>query len=207
MKVCLERSALTADHDSMSDTSGHSLAGRLLVAMPGIGDPRFERALVFLCLHDSEHALGLTVNRPIEGLTFANLLERLDLKSSTRPRDDLVLMGGPVEPERGFVLHTDDYLHDPASVPVVGGLALTATREVLEAMANESPHPRRAILALGYAGWAPGQLENEIRQNVWLTCDADEDLLFDDDHAHKWSRSLAKLGISVEHLSGQAGRA
>jgi putative transcriptional regulator len=175
--------------------------------MPGIEDLRFERAVVFLCLHDDEHAMGLTVNRPIEGLTFANLLERLDVKTSAKPRAHLVLMGGPVEPERGFVLHTDDYLHEPASVTVAGGLALTATREVLEAMAADSPHPRRAVLALGYAGWAPGQLENEIKHNVWLTCDPDEDLLFDDDHAHKWSRSLAKIGISAENLSGQAGRA
>ncbi len=175
--------------------------------MPGIGDPRFERAVVFLCLHDDHHAMGLTVNRPIEGLTFTRLLERLDVKTPSRAREDLVLMGGPVEPERGFVLHTDDYQHEPATVTVAGGLALTATREVLEAMAADSPHPRRSVLALGYAGWAPGQLENEIRANVWLTCDADEDLLFDDDHVHKWTRSLAKIGISAENLSGQAGSA
>ena len=191
----------------MSDGMTHSLAGRLLVAMPGIEDPRFERAVVFLCLHDEQHAMGLTVNRPIEGLTFAKLLERLDAKPAARQRDDLVLMGGPVEPERGFVLHTADYLRDPGSVAVPGGLALTATREVLEAMAADSPHPRRAVLALGHAGWAPGQLEDEIRANVWLTCEADEDLLFDDDHAHKWTRSLAKIGVSAEHLSPQAGRA
>jgi putative transcriptional regulator len=191
----------------MTGASSDSLAGRLLVAMPGIGDPRFERAVVFLCLHDDTHAMGLTVNRPIEGLTFARLLERLDVKTPVRTRDDLVLMGGPVEPERGFVLHTDDYRHEPATVPVAGGLGLTATRDVLEAMAGDCPHPRRAVLALGYAGWAPGQLENEILANVWLTCDADEDLLFDDDHEHKWTRSMAKIGIAVEHLSGQAGRA
>ena len=191
----------------MSQTEKTYLAGRLLVAMPGIEDPRFERAVVFLCLHDDQHAMGLTVNRPIEGLTFAKLLERLDVKTVVPARDDLVLMGGPVQPERGFVLHTDDYQNEPATVAVAGGLALTATREILEAMVTASPHPRRAILALGYAGWAPGQLESEIRGNVWLTCDADEDLLFDDDHAHKWTRSLAKIGIAAEHLSGQAGRA
>jgi putative transcriptional regulator len=191
----------------MSDGSSLSLAGRLLVAMPGIEDPRFERAVVFLCLHDDQHAMGLTVNRPIEGLSIAQLLEKLDVKTVTKPLDDLVLMGGPVEPERGFVLHTNDYQSQPATVPVAGGLALTATREVLEAMATGSPHPRRAVLALGYAGWAPGQLENEIRANVWLTCDPDEGLLFDDDHVHKWSRSLAKIGVAAEHLSGQAGSA
>jgi putative transcriptional regulator len=183
------------------------LAGRLLVAMPGIGDPRFERAVVFLCAHDAEHAMGLTVNRPIEGLTISRLLGRLGVKPPAKPLEDLVLMGGPVEPERGFVLHTDDYANEPSSMAIGGGVALTATREVLEAMAEDAPHPRRAVMALGYAGWEQGQLEREIRENVWLTCEADEALLFDDDHAHKWSRSLAKIGVAAERLSCQAGRA
>ncbi len=183
------------------------LAGRLLVAMPGIGDSRFERAVIYLCIHDADHAMGLTVNRPVEGLTTAKLLHKLGVKTAGRPLEALVLMGGPVEPERGFVLHTDDYACEPSSVAIGGGFALTATREVLEAMAAAEGHPRRAVMALGYAGWEPGQLEREIRENVWLTCEADEGLLFDDDHEHKWTRSLAKIGISAESLSAQAGRA
>src|SRR5665213_42173 len=151
----------------MSLRSTPYLTGRLLVAVPGIEDPRFERAVIFLCAHDADHAMGLTVNRPVEGLTIAKLLMKLEVKSPARTLDDLVLMGGPVEPERGFVLHTDDYANEPSSLAIAGGVALTATREVLEAMARADGHPRRAVMALGYAGWQPGQLEREIRDNVW----------------------------------------
>ena len=191
----------------MTQVGSDYLAGRLLVAMPGIDDPRFERAVIFLCAHDAQHAMGLAVNRPVEGLTVPRLLAKLGVKAPSGAPDDLVLMGGPVETERGFVLHTDDYACPPSSVTVGGGVALTATREVLMALAGRDPHPRRAVMALGYAGWEPGQLEREIRQNIWLTCEAVEGLLFDDDHEHKWSRSLAKIGVAAEHLSAQAGRA
>jgi putative transcriptional regulator len=183
------------------------LTGRLLVAMPGIEDPRFERAVVLVCAHDSDHAMGLTVNRPVEGLTVSKLLARLKVKTPAKPIEDLVLVGGPVAQERGFVLHTDDYAGEPTSVAVGAGVALTATREVLEALSAGEPHPRKAVMALGYAGWDGGQLEREIRHNVWLTCDADESLLFGDDHAHKWSRALAKIGVAAERLSGQTGQA
>jgi putative transcriptional regulator len=179
----------------------------LLVAMPGIDDQRFERAVVFVCAHDADHAMGLTVNRPVEGLTVSRLLAKLKVKTPAKPLEDLVLMGGPVEQERGFVLHTDDYNCQPSSMVVGPGVVLTATREVLEALSAGDPHPRRAVMALGYAGWSEGQLEAEIRHNVWLTCDADESLLFGDDHAHKWSRALAKIGVAAERLSAQAGRA
>jgi putative transcriptional regulator len=175
--------------------------------MPGIEDPRFERAVVFLCAHDAEHAMGLTVNRPVEGLTVSHLLTRLGVTPSKEGPTDLVLMGGPAEPERGFVLHTDDYSNNASSIAVGKGVLLTATREVLEAIAEPEGPPRRSVMALGYATWYAGQLEREIRENVWLTCEADEALIFDDDHAHKWSRALAKIGVSAEHLSAQAGRA
>jgi putative transcriptional regulator len=190
----------------MSPTSAAYLGGRLLVAMPGIEDPRFERAVILLCAHDAEHAMGLSVNRPVEGLTVAHLLGKLGVACTSEGGDDLVLMGGPVEPERGFVLHTDDYRSDQSS-PVAPGVLLTATREVLQAIAAPQDHPRRAVMALGYAGWGAGQLEHEIRQSVWLTCEADLAILFDGDHEHKWSRALAKIGVSAEHLSVQGGRA
>ncbi len=183
------------------------LAGRLLVAMPGIGDPRFERAVILLCEHDQAHAMGLTVNRPVEGLTIADLLTRLGVEPGPDGPDDLVLMGGPVEPERGFVLHTHDQGAGPGSVQVTDGLMLTASREILRILATPAARPRRAAMAVGYAGWEGGQLEREIKENVWLTCEADEGLLFDDDHVHKWSRALAKIGVSPENLSAQPGRA
>lgn len=183
------------------------LTGQLLIAMPTIGDPRFERALILVCAHTPEHAMGLTVNHPVEGLTVPNLLERLEVKSEIALPEDLVLLGGPVENERGFVLHTDDYTCPNASMPVGEGLSLTGTRDVLEAMASQSHRPRRSVLALGYAGWGPGQLEHEIRENAWLVCDPDEALLFGADHDAKWARALAKLGIRLDHFSGEAGRA
>ena len=183
------------------------LGGRMLIAMPGIGDPRFERAVIMLCVHSSEHAMGIAVNRPVEGLVVPDLLERLGIKTEIRLRARMVLAGGPVERERGFVLHTNDYAAPQSTLPVAGGLALTATREVLEAMASRDAGPRQAILALGCAGWSPGQLEREIRENVWLTCEPDEGLLFDDDHESKWARALAKIGVSAGQLSAQAGRA
>lgn len=183
------------------------LSGRLLIAMPGIGDPRFERAVVFLCAHDAEHAIGLAVNRPVDGLTLDDLFQRIGVdRPLRRVADEAVLMGGPVERERGFVLHTDDYLLEGVSMPVMNGLALTTTRDVLQAMSGEDA-PRRAILALGYAGWGAGQLEREVRENVWLVCDPDEALIFGDDFDQKWSRALEKLGISPAMLSEVGGRA
>jgi putative transcriptional regulator len=185
---------------------GAFLSGQLLIAMPGIDDPRFERSLILVCAHDSDHAMGIAVNRPVEGLTVPDLLERLEVKTTAEMEDDLVLMGGPVEVERGFVLHTDDY-HAQYSLDVADGLALSTTREVLEAMGSHNQQPRLAVLALGYAGWGAGQLEREIRQNVWLTVEADEALVFDDDYGTKWSRALGKLGIDPKFLSSEAGQA
>src|SRR5258708_26520296 len=135
---------------------GGFFSGQLLIAMPGIGDPRFERALILICAHDHEHAIGLALNRPVEGLTVPDLLEGLEIKSTIRLPPDLVLIGGPVERERGFVLHTDDYQgeHSLEVAPDQGlGVALTATREILEAMANGNGGPVRSLLALGYSGW------------------------------------------------------
>lgn len=178
----------------------------MLIAMPGIGDPRFERALLLVCAHDESHAMGLAVNRPVDGLTAPDLLRRLDVEQASGAPDELVLMGGPVERERGFVLHTNDFLSkDDNSLPIGERLALTATRDALSAMARREP--RRALLALGYAGWGAGQLEQEIRNNVWLTCEADEHLIFDGDHDAKWTRALAKLGVDASLLTAEAGRA
>lgn len=187
--------------------SSEFLAGRMLIAMPGIGDPRFERAVVFLCTHDDEHAIGLAVNRPVDGLTLSGLFEKIGIDQPIRRvADEQVLVGGPVERERGFVLHTDDYLCEGVSLPVSDGLALTTTRDILQAMSGEDA-PRKAFLALGYAGWGPGQLDREVRESVWLVCDPDEALLFGDDHEHKWSLALNKLGISPEMLAMEGGRA
>ncbi|MBI1406314.1 MAG: hypothetical protein GC145_09340 [Caulobacter sp.] len=182
------------------------LAGRLLIAMPGIDDDRFERAVIYVCAHDEQHAMGITLNRPVDGLSMPDLLAKLGVTVGENSRDDIVLMGGPVERERGFVLHTDDYASPAGTLPVAEGLSLTTSREVLAALAADGP-PRKAVLALGYAGWAAGQLEQEMRQNIWLVGNPDPSLIFGDDHEHKWSMALAGLGISADHLSSQAGRA
>ena len=182
------------------------LSGELLIAMPGISDPRFERALILICDHDPQHAMGIALNRPLDGLTVPDLLERLEINATVELASDPVLIGGPVERERGFVVHTTDYAGE-ASLSISDEVALTATREILEAMASHNGHPRRSLLALGYAGWGPGQLESEIRHNVWLTCPADEGLIFDGDYEKKWNRALQKLGIDPQFLSAEAGRA
>lgn len=196
-----------ASDSDVCDEIGESLAGRMLIAMPGIGDPRFERSVILMVAHSSDEAMGIAVNRPIKGLRLPELLERLGVKSQIHIPSQAVLVGGPVERERGFVLHTDDYQAQESTRPVGEGLALTATREVLDAMGDAIRRPRHSVLALGFADWSGGQLEQELRDNVWLTCDADESLIFDSDHDTKWVRALAKLGVSAGQLSAVAGRA
>jgi putative transcriptional regulator len=183
------------------------LTGRLLVAMPGIGDPRFERAVILICAHDAEHAMGLAVNRPVGGLTIGAVLHRLKIESSISLPNDLVMMGGPVERGRGFVLHTDDYVSAGSTMPVTDAISLTATPDVLEAVAGHNSRPRRSLLALGYAGWAPGQLEQELVGSAWLACEADEEIVFGADHETKWARALAKIGVAPEQLSTFSSRA
>lgn len=182
------------------------LPGQLLIAMPGITDPRFERAVILVCAHDAEHAMGVALNRPLEGVSILDLLDRLEIRYDARAPRDPVLLGGPVERERGFVLHTDDFPSEGA-LPVSDGVVVTGSRQALAAMAHGDRRPRRSLLALGYAGWGAGQLEDELKQNVWLICAADQNLIFDTDHEAKWVRALAKLGVDPHWLSASAGRA
>lgn len=190
-----------------SESQFQSLAGRLLVAMPGIGDPRFEHAVILICAHEADHAMGLRLDRPADGVTLKAVLSRLDLTAPDAAAGRGVLVGGPVERERGFVLHTDDWISDDTSLPIVAGLAMTGTREALSAMTDPETGPDRSILLLGYAGWGEGQLEDELAENVWLTAEADLSVIFDDDHDTKWSRVLAGLGVDAARLSAQSGRA
>ena len=188
---------------SIASTEG-TLTGHLLVAMPHMADPRFARSVVYLCAHSGEGAMGLVVNRLIESLTFESLLEQLGVEASA-PADMQVHFGGPVESSRGFVLHTTDYLQD-STLLIDDEIALTATVDVLKAIAA-GEGPKRRVLALGYAGWAEGQLDAEIQANGWLLVPADLDLVFGNDNETKWARSLAKIGVDLTLLSSEAGHA
>jgi putative transcriptional regulator len=183
-----------------------SLAGQLLVAMPQMMDPRFARSVIYLCAHSEDAgAMGLIINKRLGSLTMGELFAQLDIEPS--PVADLrpVHFGGPVEAGRGFVLHTADY-REEATLQVDTNISVTATLEVLRAISKDQG-PRQSLFALGYAGWAPGQLDAEIQANGWLSVAADDDIVFASDHDGKWNRALAKLGIELSMLSTDAGHA
>ncbi len=181
------------------------LAGQLLIAMPGMRDPRFVRTVVYMCAHSAEGAMGIVINRVLESLTFDDLLEQLGIEGSVPPEAATVHFGGPVETGRGFVLHSGDYRQD-GTLAVAADVSLTATVDILRAIAA-GEGPRRHLLALGYAGWGPGQLDGEIRANGWLHVAADEALVFDTELDSKWDRAIAKIGIDPRMLSDAAGHA
>jgi putative transcriptional regulator len=183
-----------------------SLEGKLLIAMPGMGDPRFEHSVVFMCAHSGDGALGLIVNKPAPDLQFATLIEQLGMDVGDPKRDIRIHFGGPVENGRGFVLHSADYRAEGATLQVDKTFGMTATMDVLEQIAK-GQGPDSALLALGYSGWGPGQLESEILQNGWLTCDASPEIVFGEDDDRKWSEALRTLGVDPLMLSGTAGRA
>ena len=182
------------------------LAGHLLISMPGMRDPRFERAVVFLCEHSKKGTMGLVVNKPSEEVSFSELAQHLDVDLSEHGRDLDVHVGGPVEPGRGFVLHSADYDRSEATLGVGESFGMTATIDVLREIAGGAG-PDRALLALGYAGWSPGQLEAEIAANCWLTAEATPEIVFDSPAAEKWGAALATLGVDPTGLSATAGRA
>lgn len=193
-------------------TRSSYLDGQLLIAMPGMSDPRFERSVIYMCAHSEQGAMGIIVNKATPMMRFGDLFSQLDLtgnepmEPSPGMMDMPVLFGGPVEQGRGFVLHTRDYFTADSSLPVAENIALTATIDILRAMIKgEGPH--KALLALGYSGWAPGQLENEIQHNGWLTCSADEDIIFGLDFEERYNAALKKLKIDPAMLSSDGGHA
>ena len=189
------------------------LDGQMLIAMPAMGDERFSRSLIYVCAHSSEGAMGIVVNQPAANIKFPDLLVQLDVIPATEliqlPRKAgtvKVLKGGPVETGRGFVLHSADFFIENSTLPIDNGICLTATLDILKAIA-QGQGPRSAVLALGYAGWAPGQLENEITENGWLNCDADPELIFGTDTGGKYQQAMRKIGIDLGKLSSEAGHA
>ena len=188
----------------LSDASGY-LTGHVLVAMPQMEDPRFSRSVVYICAHTPDGAMGLVVNKLVDSVTFPDLLEQLDLKSNAENDKIHVHFGGPVETGRGFVLHSADYIQD-ATLVINDEVALTATVDILKVIADGNG-PNSSLLALGYAGWAPGQLDQEIQANGWLTVPADDDLIFGSKLESRWELAMAKMGIDFSKLSGAAGHA
>ena len=181
------------------------LTGQLLIAMPAMEDPRFSQSVIYLCAHTPEGAMGLVLNRPLQRPKFDDLLRQLEVAPAPPARRITLCAGGPMDNARGFVLHTTDWTGE-GSLRVDDTVALTASLDVLKAIA-EGHGPREGLLALGYAGWGPGQLDAEIQQNAWLSVPADETIVFDGDHDTKWRRALGKLNIDPLLLSGAAGHA
>ncbi len=189
------------------------LCGQMLLAMPNMEDPRFLRSVIYICAHSEEGAMGIIVNRRSEGIEFEELLEQLGLNDEKNQislpihqSSPPILIGGPVEPGRGFVLHSEDYFAKENTLIIDGGICLTATLDILKAIAS-GRGPDESLLALGYAGWAAGQLEDEIQANGWLNCKADSELVFGTDLKGKYDAALKKLGVSPGQLNSEAGHA
>ena len=181
------------------------LTGQLLIAMPSMSDPRFARAVVYICSHSPSGAMGLIINRLFGEADFRMLLGQLEIDVSLGTPDVPVQFGGPVEMGRGFVLHSGEYLRE-GTTRIDEQIAVTATVEIVRDIADGNG-PERRLMALGYAGWGAGQLEDEVKDNGWLTVAADEEILFGSDLETKWDRAMAKIGISPAMLSDTAGHA
>src|ERR1044071_3646994 len=189
------------------------LDGQMLIATPTMQDERFTRSVIYVCAHSSEGAMGIVVNQPARHISFRDLLVKLDVITATDPIElpsgtggVKVLKGGPVETERGFVLHSADFFIENSTLPIDEGICLTATLDILKAIARGNG-PASAILALGYAGWSPGQLENELQQNGWLHCSPDPELIFGLDIEAKYDRAMQKIGIRPGMLTNDIGHA
>lgn len=194
-----------SDSSKILDEPPQYLAGQLIIAMPGMRDPRFEKSVIYMCAHNDDGAMGLVVNRALESLTFPDMLEQLGIDPIGAGAKISVHFGGPVESGRGFVLHSRDYLQE-ATMVVDHDVAMTATIDILKAIAG-GEGPRQSLLALGYAGWGPGQLDTEIKSNGWLHVAADSDLVFGPDQDAKWQRAMDKIGIDPRMLSSDVGHA
>lgn len=187
------------------ETEPTDLTGKLLIAMPGMGDTRFEKSVVVMVAHGADGSMGLIINKPAPAIELSHLLEQLSIEGEGGANEP-VFFGGPVENSRGFVLHSTDYNQDDTTLSIDAQFGMTATLDILQAMAV-GQGPDQSIVALGYAGWGPGQLEEEIAQNGWLVADAPFDLVFSEDHSGKWIAAIETLGINPIMLSAEGGTA
>lgn len=186
-------------------TNNPYLDGQLLLAMPGMADQRFDRSVIFLCNHDATGAMGIVINQPLASMKLSDMFDQLDIPPQDQVHDDIVYCGGPVEPGRGFVLHTADYSQESTMI-VSQKLAVTATTDVLHAIAK-GEGPENYLIALGYAGWGKGQLDKEIQENSWMISPADTGLIFQTEAEQAWPRAMAMLGIDISMLSTSSGHA
>jgi putative transcriptional regulator len=197
---------MATQHDlGVAENEGF-LEGKLLIALPGMPDDRFQQTVIYMCAHSASGAMGIVINKPMPGLSFADLMDQLEIATKSRRGDFPILFGGPVEKRRGFVLHSNDYESTDATLSVSDQISLTATVDILRALA-EGRGPKQVILALGYAGWGPGQIETELQDNGWLHCDASPSLIFDAKPETKWRAALQCLGIDSTGLSANTGHA
>ena len=199
--------------EDKADMNERFLDGQMLIAMPAMADPRFSRSVIYLCAHSADGAMGIIINQRAPNIEFAELLEQLNIAGDGEAihlppskTDIAIHVGGPVETARGFVLHSSDYYAEDSTLPIDEGVSLTATVDILRAIAS-GEGPNKALLALGYAGWAPGQLENEFQSNGWLHCPADPEILFDRNVDKKYLRALRKIGIDPSRLVNDSGHA
>jgi len=206
--ACLMDTGRSPTGQSSDDTSPRKpvrdfLAGQILIATPNMADPRFERSVILICAHDEAHAMGIVVNKPISDLPMRQLLEQLGISPDSAVGERFVYFGGPVQTERGLVLHSLDYRTD-VTLEIGGGVGITGSRDILVDIAGKTPSqppPENYFLAIGYAGWSAGQLEEELSMNAWVHCDQDMDILFAKDASKSWEKSLAKLGVTGAMLS------
>ena len=195
-----------SSHNRRVDQNESFLEGKLLIALPGMEDERFAQTVIYMCAHSSKGAMGIVINKPIPGLSFSELMKQLEIETTTLTSEYPILYGGPVETGRGFVLHSGEYDSSESTLPVSEDISLTATLDILRAIA-EGRGPQQALFALGYAGWAPGQIETEFQRNGWLHCEADTSLVFGVHPDAKWRAALQRMGIGPSGLTANTGRA
>ena len=189
----------------MKGSDGY-LAGKFLIAGPNMADKRFKRTVIYMCAHDENHAMGIIINRPKKDLSLSTMLPHLDVKDPITYQDSPVLYGGPVDSERGFVLHSLDFIDPANSLKLGKNLGLTTSKSILHALTRPNA-PKKAVMALGYAGWTAGQLEAEILHNSWFISPADDKIIFAPNAKEKWEQALAKSGVNPLFLASQSGHA
>ena len=193
------------EREKRDSENGTYLDGQILIAMPSMADPRFQKAIILLCAHGEDGAMGIVLNKDLGKITFDELFDQLEIPHNGDFENSKVHFGGPVESERGFLLHSTDLIHDTTML-IAKGIALTATVDMLTSIAS-GLGPESNFLALGYAGWGPGQLEKEIQENGWLVVEADKDLVFGQRIGVKWQSAIRKLGFDPSALSAEVGHA